>query len=93
MHSGDLTAEQLDAIQARLQPSLGLLKRLLERMTAQGFPPSDPLRLRALCALDQLELLQTTLQRLAQARLTRDDYLLGLSPRDYKRQLRDKRNG
>lgn len=70
----------------KVRPAIRYLRQLHERMTTLQFPAVDPLRLRVLVALDGLEALEKTLEQLAKVRSTRDDYLLGLSPRDYKRQ-------
>ena len=43
MDRDSLTKEQAKTINAKVQPSLGYLFRLRERMVKKGFPPSDPL--------------------------------------------------
>lgn len=94
MNSADLTADQIDALKKQLRPMITFMLKLHERMTAQQFPAIDQLRLRTLTALDQLEARQAVLEQLAKDRTARDDYLLDAkSRREYKRRLREKRNG
>ena len=38
------TKDQAKTINASIQPSLGYLFRLRERMVKKGFPPNDPLK-------------------------------------------------
>ena len=92
MQSDDLTADQIEALKSRLVPVIQYLQALQARMTAQHFPWQDRLRLRALIALDALEAMHDVLEHLAKERVTRDTYMLGVKPRDWKRQQRDKRN-
>ena len=92
MQSSDLTAEQIEALQQKLLPAAVFLKSLAARIEQQQFPQLDPLRMRTLIALDQLEALQQVLEHLAKDRTTRDTYLLGCrSEREYKRKLRENR--
>lgn len=94
MQTADLTGEQLDALQKQLRPMIVFMRKLHARMTAQQFPATDLLRLRTLTTLDQLEAMQHVLEQLAKARTERDDYLMSAkSQREYKRRLREKRNG
>lgn len=94
MHSGDLTTEQIEQLRQRLLPALKFVRALLERIDAQKFPLLDPLRMRAVSSLDQLEALQQVLDYLAQQRADRDAFMLGCrSEREYKRAMRDRRNG
>ena len=94
MHSGDLTTEQIEKLRQGLQPALKFIQALLVRMEAQKFPLLDPLRMRTVSSLDQLEALQQVLDYLAQQRADRDSLMLNCkSEREYKRALRDRRNG
>jgi hypothetical protein len=94
MNSGELTAEQIEVLQQKLQPAVQFAQALLARIEAQQFPWNDPLRLRTLFTLDQLEAMQQLLDRLAKERVTKDTYLMGCrSQRESKRQWRDRRNG
>jgi len=43
MDRDSVTKDQAKTINASVQPSLGYLFRLRERMTTTGFPPDDPL--------------------------------------------------
>ena len=71
---------------------MSFVRSLLERIEAQQFPALDPLRLRTITALDQLEALQHVLDHLAQQSGDRDRFMLGCrSEREYKRATRDKR--
>lgn len=93
MHSGELTQQQIDALKGRVLPSILLMRKLQERMTACDFPFNDRLRLRVLIALETLEALYEALEQLGAARVKHDDYFGGLKARDWKRQQRDRRNG
>ena len=43
MDRDSLTKDQAKTINAKVQPSIGYLFRLRERMVKTGFPPDDPL--------------------------------------------------
>jgi hypothetical protein len=93
MNSADLTAAQLDALLQRVQGHVAFLQALLNRMEQQQFPQLDQLRLRTLMALDQLEMLQKTVERLAAERTRREELWSAKSTREFKRRWRDQRNG
>jgi hypothetical protein len=52
MRSDDLTPEQARALKNKLQPMLGYLNRLKQRMRRRGFLASDPL-LVAVCQAEE----------------------------------------
>lgn len=51
MRSDDLTKEQARTLKNNLQPMLGYLNRLKQRMRRKGFPPDDRL-LAAVCRVE-----------------------------------------
>ncbi len=70
MDSRDLTPDQLHALTARLRPTLGYLRKLIERMEAEGFPAQDKLYRTTGEAEDRMQHLLTVLHYLACAETT-----------------------
>jgi len=64
MHSGDLTSEQLDALQARIKPMAHYLAELQDRMESVDFSRADHLYWEAVNARYAVQLLADHLHRL-----------------------------
>jgi hypothetical protein len=65
MQCDDLTAAQARALKNKLQPMLGYINRLKQRMRRRGFPPDDRLLMAVCRAEDALHSLHVEIHYLA----------------------------